>query len=122
MFPRPARWKKRLLYVLAFIGGLALSGLTFIVYLTLQVPVEHLERGITYPKLASTAEKTEAIPDVKKSGAAKPPVVGEVPAYALFYTTKAGGEESSKLRTSPLRPRSKPVKRTPSAAKAKRSS
>jgi hypothetical protein len=121
-FPHPPRWKKRLLYLFAFFGVLALSGMTFIVYLTLQVPAEQLNGGIAYPKLASTAEKTQSIPDVKTSNSVKPPTVGEVPAYAQFYATKPGGEEPSKLGASSLRHRSKPVKRTPSAVKAKRSS
>jgi hypothetical protein len=120
--PRPPRWKKRLLYLLAFFGVLALSGMTFIVYLTLQVPADQLNGGIAYPKLASTVEKTKSIPDVKTTGTVKSPTVGEVPAYALFYATKPGGEEPSKLGAPHLRQRSKPVKRTPSAVKAKRSS
>jgi hypothetical protein len=121
-FPRPPRWKKRLLYLLAFFGVLALSGLTFIIYLTLQVPAERLNHGIAFPKLASTVEKTESIPDVKATGSFKPPKVGEVPAYASFYVTKPGEMEPSKLGTSRLRQHPKPVKRTPSAVKAKRSS
>jgi hypothetical protein len=120
--PRPPRWKKRLLYLFAFFGVMALSGLTFIVYLALQVPEDHLSAGIPFPKLATTVEKTEPIPDVKNSATEKPPAVGEVPAYALFYTTKPPGEEPSKLGTPRPRYRQKPAKRTPSAVKAKRSS
>jgi hypothetical protein len=121
-FPRPSRWKKRLLYLLAFFGVLALSGLTFIVYLTLQVPAEQLNTGIAFPKLASSGEKTEAIPDVKMNGAVKPAKIGEVPAYALFYSTKPVEGEPPKLGAPRLRQHTKPVKRTPSAPKAKRSS
>jgi hypothetical protein len=121
-FPRPPRWKKRLLYLFAFFGFLALSGISFIVYLTLQVPAEQLNAGISYPKLASPVEKTESIRDIKTTGVVKSPTLGEVPAYAFFYSTQPGSEESSKLGTSRLRQRSKPVKRTPSAVKAKRSS
>jgi hypothetical protein len=119
---RPSRWKKRLLYSFAFFGVAALSGLSFVVYLALQVPEDQINAGIPFPKFATTFEKTEPIPDLKTSATEKPPTVGEVPAYALFYTTKAGAEEQSKLETSRLRPRPKPAKRTPSASKAKRSS
>jgi hypothetical protein len=118
-YPRPPRWKKRLLYLLAFLGALALSGLTFICYLTLQVPEERLNAGIAFPQLASPSEKTEAIPDIKTTGTGKPPVLGEVPSYALFFATKPGGEDPSKLGISQPRHRAKPVKRTPSGVKAK---
>jgi len=117
----PPRWRKRLVYFFAFFGALAFSGLTFIIYLSLQVPEDHLNAGIPFPKLANTVEKTEPIPDVKKSAGLSPPVVGEVPAYALFYTKSPEGEPS-KLRTPKTRHRSKSVKRTPGAVKAKRPS
>jgi hypothetical protein len=120
--PRPPRWKKRLLYVFALFGVVALSGLTFIVYLALQVPEDQLKAGIPFPKLATPVEKSEPIPDVKNFATEKPAMVGAVPAYALFYTTKSPGEDSSKLGRlhSPYRP--KQAKRSPSAVKAKRSS
>ncbi len=119
---RPPRWKKRLLYFFAFFGALAFSGLTFIVYLSLQVPEDQLKNSVPFPKLANTKEKSEPIPDVKKSAAEKPPAVGQVPAYALFYSTKPPGEEPSNPRTLRTRNRSKTVKRTPGALKAKGSS
>jgi hypothetical protein len=119
---RPPRWKKRLLYLFAFFGVLAFSGLTFIIYLSLQVPEDQLKNAIPFPKLANTREKTEPIPDVTKSAPEKPPVLGEVPAYALFYSTKPPGEEPSRLRTPRARHRSKTFKRTPGAVKAKGSS
>lgn len=120
--PRPPRWKKRLLYLFAFFGVVAFSGLTFVVYLALQVPADQLNAGIPFPKLANTVEKTEPIPDVKNSATEKPPTVGQVPAYALFYTTNPPGEGPSKLGKPIPRSRPKPAKRTPSAVKAKRSS
>jgi hypothetical protein len=92
------------------------------VYLALQVSEEQLNAGIPFPKLSTAVDKTEPIPDLKTSVTEKPPTVGEVPAYALFYSTKSGGEDQSKLGTSRLRPRPKPAKRTPGAVKAKRSS
>jgi hypothetical protein len=119
---RPPRWKKRLLYLFAFFGFLALSGLTFIVYLALQVPEDQLNAGIPFPKLVNSIEKTEPIPDVKNSAVEKPTALGQVPAYALFYTTKPPGEEPSKLRTPRSLHRPKPAKRTPGAVKANRSS
>ena len=90
------------------------------VYLASQVPEAQLNAGIAFPKLSTALEKTEPIPDVKTSATEKPPSVGEVPAYALFYTAKPGGEEQSKLPS--LRQRPKPAKRTPGAVRAKRSS
>jgi hypothetical protein len=120
--PRPPRWKKRLLYGFAFFGVVALSGLTFIVYLSLQVPEDQLNGGIPFPKLATSAEKTTPIPDVKNSATEKPPAVGEVPAYAFFYATKPGSEEQSSFGTPRPRNRPKPAKRTPGTVKAKRSS
>ena len=118
---RPPRWKKRLIYFFAFFGAAAFSGLTFIVYLSLQVPEDQINAGIPFPKLANTVQKTEPIPDVKKS-ALIPPAVGAVPAYALFYTTKSPEGEPSKPRTLDSRHRSKSVKRSPGAVKAKRPS
>jgi hypothetical protein len=120
--PRPPRWKKRLLYLFAFFGVVALSGLTFIVYLALQVPEDQLNGGIPFPKLAADADRTAPIPDVKSSGTEKPPNVGEVPAYALFYTSKPSVEDHPSLGTPRSRHRPKTAKRTPGAVKAKRSS
>ena len=119
---RPPRWKKRLVYFFAFFGALTFSGLTFIVYMSLQVPEDQLKNAIPFPKLANTKERTEPIPDVTKSTREKPPALGKVPAYALFYTTKPSGEEPSKLRTPRSQNRPKPFKRTPGAVKAKGSS
>jgi hypothetical protein len=121
-YAKPPRWKKRLLYSLAFFGAVALSGLTFMIYLALQVPEDQLHGGIPFPKLSNTIEKTGPIPEVKTTVTEKPPTVGGVPAYALFYTTKSDGDEQSKLGTPRLRHRPKPIKRTQSAVKAKRSS
>jgi hypothetical protein len=120
--PRPPRWEKRLLYIFAFFGLLAFSGLSFVVYLSLQVPEDQLNAGIPFPKLTNTFEKTEPIPDVKSSATEKPPSVGQVPAYAFFYTNNPLGEDPSKPGTPRPRYRPKPAKRTPSAVKAKRSS
>ena len=86
------------------------------------MPEDQLKNAIPFPKLANTKEKTEPIPVVTKSAAEKPSVVGEVPAYALFYTTKPPGEEPSKLRTPRSHNRPKTFKRTPGAVKAKGSS
>jgi hypothetical protein len=118
----PPRWKKRLVYFFAFFGAAAFSGLTFIVYLSLQVPEDQINAGIPFPKLANTVQKTEPIPDVKKSAAVPFLAVGAVPAYALFYTTKSPEGEPSKPRTLNSRHRSKPVKRSPGVVKAKRPS
>jgi hypothetical protein len=101
---------------------MGLTGLTFMVYLTLQVPPDKLNAGIAFPKLASPVEKTESIPDIKTSGASKTPKVGEVPAYALFYSTKPGEGDPSKLGAPRPRQNPKPAKRTPGAVKAKRPS
>lgn len=120
--PHTPRWKKRLLYSLALFGVVALSGLTFMVYLALQVPEDQLNAGIPFPKLTTTVEKTKPIPDVNAAGADKPPAVGRVPAFALFYSPKSSGQELSDLGSPPLRKRLKPAKRTPGAVKAKRSS
>jgi hypothetical protein len=119
---RPPRWKKRLLYLFAFFGVLAFSALTFIVYLSLQVPEDQLKHTIPFPKLANTKEKTEPILDVTKSNPEKPLAVGEVPAYAFFYSTKPPGEEPSKLRAPRSHNRPKTIKRNPGAVKAKGSS
>ncbi len=118
--PRPARWRARLLYGLAFIGFLALAGLTMIIYAALQVPETNLEAGIAFPRLASPHEKIEAIPSVTAAAQAKPATVGSEPAYAHFYTSQASEAEQSKVNK--LRPRPKPVKRTTPATKAKKSS
>lgn len=120
--PRPLRWRKRLLYLFAFFGVVAVSGLTFIVYMALQVPEDQLNAGIPFPKLATTVEKAEPIPDVKNSATEKPFAEGKVPAYAQFYTTTPSGAEPSQLGKPIPRNRPKPVKRTPGAVKAKRSS
>jgi hypothetical protein len=117
----PPRWKKRLLYFFAFFGAVAFSGLSFIIYLSLQVPEDQINAGIAFPKFANTVQKNEPIPDVKKSEAVPPPAVGEVPAYALFYTKSPQGEPS-KPRTFRSHHRSKSVKRSPGAVKAKRPS
>jgi hypothetical protein len=119
---RQPRWKKRLVYFFAFFGAAAFSGLTFIIYLSLQVPADQINAGIAFPKLANTLQKTEPIPDVKKSAVMPSPAVGDVPAYALFYTTKSPEGEPSKPRALNSRHRSKPVKRAPGALKAKRPS
>lgn len=120
---RPPRWKKRLLYFFAFFGAVAFSGLAFILYLSLQVPETQLTDSIPFPKFASSREKTEPIPDVTKSAAPKTPALGDVPSYALLYSTKSPGEEQSKLRSSRSRTqRSKAVKRAPGTAKTKGSS
>jgi hypothetical protein len=118
---RPPRWKKRLLYSLALFGFMALSGLTFMVYLALQVPEDQLNAGIPFPKLSTTVEKTEPITDFNAAGAEKHPT-GGVPAFAFFYSPKSGGQDQSKLGAPHLRQRLKPAKRTPGAVKAKRSS
>jgi hypothetical protein len=119
---RPPRWKKRLLYSLAFFGAIALSGLTFMVYLALQVPEGQLNAGIPFPKLTNTVEKSEPIPVFNAAGTEKQPSVGGVPAFAFFYSPKSGGQDQSKLDSPHLRKRLKPAKRTPGAVKAKRSS
>lgn len=119
---RPPRWKARLLYSLAFIGFLALSGVTWMVYLALQVPETQLEAGIPFPTLANPAEKIAPIPDPKAAATAKPTEVGGKPAYAYFYTTKPNEAEPSTLGNPRLRPRAKAAKRTTAPVKRKKSS
>jgi hypothetical protein len=117
---RPPRWKKRFLYFFAFLGVLALSGLAFILYLSLQVPKDLLPAGIPFPKLAASVEKTEPIPDVTKSAPEKPPVLSDVSSYALLYATKSPGEGQSKPRALRSRNnRAKSVKRAPGSVKTK---
>ncbi|MBM4288034.1 MAG: hypothetical protein FJ135_07800 [Deltaproteobacteria bacterium] len=119
---RPPRWPKRLLYGLAFFGAVALSGLTFMVYLALQVPEEKLQAGIAFPHVLSSHDKTEPIPDVNADGTEKPPTVGSVPTYALYYSSSPEEQERLKLEAPRPRPRMKPEKRTPATLKAKKSS
>lgn len=118
--PRQSRLQDRILYTLAFIGFLALSGMTLIVYEALQVPETNLEAGIPFPKLASPNDKIEAIPNVTAATVANPPTKGGEPAYAYFYSTQPNEAEQSKVGK--LRARPKPVKRTNNSSKPKKSS
>lgn len=120
--PRPPRWRARILYSLAFVGFLALSGLTMIIYAALQVPETDLEAAIPFPKMASPYEKIEAIPNVTASTQAKPSNVGGEPAYAYFYTNRPNEAEQSKVTKLRSRPRSKAMKRTTSPTKSQKSS
>ncbi len=120
--PRPPRWRARILYGLAFIGFLALSGLTMIIYAALQVPETNLEAAIPFPKLASPHEKTEAIPNVSAATRAKPATVGGEPAYAYFYTTRPSEAEQTQVNKLRSRPRPKAVKRTTPPSKSQKSS
>lgn len=121
-YPQPPRWRKRLLYLLALVGVMALSALTFIVYISLQVPEDRLNTAIPFPKLAQPVEKSEPIPDVKTSATEKPPAVGGVPSYAQFYTARPDEADPAKLKSPRPRHRAKPVKKAQPSLKAKRSS
>ncbi|MGQ9919976.1 MAG: hypothetical protein ACUVRZ_01465 [Desulfobacca sp.] len=118
--PRPPRWRARILYGLAFIGFLALSGLTLIIYAALQVPETNLEAVIPFPRLALPYEKIEAIPNVSAAAQAKPPSGSGEPAYAYFYTTPVSDPGQSQVKMLQFRP--KPVKRAVRASKPKKSS
>ncbi|AEB10371.1 hypothetical protein [Desulfobacca acetoxidans] len=125
-YPRQGLWRKRLLYILAGCGVFALAGLIFLIYLALQVPVDRLAGEIPFPRVATTFQKTEPIPQVDTAKPDKPPTLipeaGNVPAYALFYAAQPAGQERIKPEKHRSRPYSKPEKRTSGAVKAKRSS
>lgn len=121
---KPGRWGKRLLYALAACGTLALMGLVFLVYLSLQVPPERLASG--HPLLVSPVGLTrlepqpfpvaEALPHAGL-GIANP---DNSTAYAAFHQTQPRGEE---LRLDPSRGRSRAkLPRRPAAKKSKQSS
>ena len=115
---RPSRWRARLLYLLAGIGLLALTGITFIIYEALQVPEANLETAIPFPQLTSPEDKVEAIPNISPTPAGKAAAATREPAYAYFYTSQPN--DTDEVKAGKLRTRPKPVKRTKAAAKAKK--
>jgi len=108
-----------LLYFLAGIGLLALTGISFIIYEALQVPETNLETGIPFPKPPSPTEKVEAIPNISLPPVGKTAAATREPAYAYFYTGKPN--EPEEIKAGKLRARPKPLKRTKTSAKSKKS-
>lgn len=120
--PRRSPWRARILYGLAFIGVVAVTLVSLLVYEALQVPPAKLEEVVPFPKVTSPAEKIEAIPNTAAAALANPKAKGSEPAYAHFYTTRPNEAEPDKIKNLRPRPRPKPAKRPANVAKPQKSS
>ncbi len=120
---QPGRWGKRLLYFLAACGGLALAGLLFLVYLSLQAPVERLPLpGL--PLGTAAAGRLEPMPlpleTAVDQGAGSASKSSDGSAYAAFYRAKS--QEGNPPQAEVLRPRGKGKGRPAAVKKARHSS